>query len=205
MKLRHAIPDVPCGVASLTDRTLPQLFPTLDPNVFESVLRDAIGIQRPPPSGTNDLATDLSTIGDIATNNFFGESARERVLVVFSDGESNYVDDGLMRKNFDKGNVRVLFVHLWGPGEKIYLSHNSVDPAYRPDPQSNQTVQQLAAAGSGEVLGEDPGQLVSATKGFLGSGPQTSIREQRTRISLGPYVALMALLPLGFVLLRRTV
>jgi hypothetical protein len=40
-------------------------------------------------------------------------------------------------------------------------------------------------------------------KGYIGSGPHTTIREQRTRVSLGPYVALMALLPLGFVLLRR--
>ena len=205
VKLRHAIPEVPFGVASLTDRVLPHLFPTLDPNVFESVLRDAIGIQRPPPSGTNNLATDLSTIGDIATNNFFGPNARKRVLVVFSDGESNYVDDGVLKKDFANGDAHVLFVHLWSPGEKIYLAHNNVDPGYRPDPQSNQTVQQLAAAGGGEVLGEDPNQLVSQTKAFLGSGPRTSIREQRTRISLGPYVALMALLPLGFVLLRRNV
>jgi len=55
------------------------------------------------------------------------------------------------------------------------------------------------------VLGEDPGQLVSQTKALLGSGPHTEVREQRTRVSLGPYVALMALLPLGFVLLRRNV
>jgi hypothetical protein len=205
VQLRHALPEVPFGVASLTDRVLPHLFPTLDPNVFESVLRDAIGIQRPPPSGTNDLATDLSTIGDIATNNFFGSNARKRVLVVFSDGESNYVDDGVLRKDFDKGDAHVLFVHLWAPDEKIYLARNNVDPGYRPDPQSNQTVHQLAAAGGGEVLGEDPHQLVSQTKSFLGTGPRTAIREQRTRISLGPYVALMALLPLGFVLLRRNV
>ena len=99
----------------------------------------------------------------------------------------------------------LLFVHLWGPDEKIYLGRNNVDPGYRPDPQSNQAVQRIAASGGGEVLGEDPGALVSRTKGFLGTGPQTSIREQRTRVSLGPYVALMALLPLGFVLLRRNV
>jgi hypothetical protein len=47
--------------------------------------------------------------------------------------------------------------------------------------------------------------LISQTKAFLGTGPHTTIREQRTRISLGPFVALMALLPLGFVLLRRNV
>lgn len=205
LKLRHGIPDVPFGVASLTDRVLPHLFPTLDPNVYESVIRDAVGIQRPPPSGTEDLATDFSTLGDVGTNNFYGANAGKRVLVIFSDGESKYFDDAMLKKDFEQGNVHVLFVHLWGADEKIYLARNNVDPGYRPDPQSNQAVQRVAAAGGGEVLGEDPGLLTSQVKGFLGSGPQTSIREQRTRVSLGPYVALLALLPLGFVLLRRNV
>jgi hypothetical protein len=205
LKLRHDIPDVPFGVASLTDRVLPHLFPTLDPNVYASVLGDAIGIERPPPSGTEDLATDYSTLGDMGTNNFYGANAGKRVLVIFSDGESKYFDDALLKKDFEKGNVHVLFVHLWGADEKIYLGRKNVDPGYRPDPQSNQAVQRIAAAGGGDVLGEDRGVLASRTKGFLGSGPHTSIREQRTRVSLGPYVALMALLPLGFVLLRRNV
>jgi len=205
LRLRHGVPDVPFGVVSLTDRVLPHLFPTLDPNVYESVVRDAVGIERPPPSGTEDLATDYSSLGDVGTNNFYGAGAAKRVLVIFSDGESKYFDDALLKKDFDKGNVHVLFVHLWGPDEKIYLGRDNVDPGYRPDPQSNQAVQRIAASGGGEVLGEDPGALVSRTKGFLGTGPQTSVREQRTRVSLGPYVALMALLPLGFVLLRRNV
>jgi hypothetical protein len=203
--LRHGIPDVPFGIASLTDRMLPHLFPTLDPNVFSSVLRDAVGIQRPPPSGTEDLATDLSTLGDAGTNNYYGADVGKRVLVVFSDGESKYFDDALLKKDFDKGHVRVFFVHLWGPDEKIYLQRNNVDPGYRPDPQSNEAAQRFAAAGGGAVLGDDRGALVSDVKGYLGSGRPTTIREQRTRVSLGPYVALMALLPLGFVLLRRNV
>jgi hypothetical protein len=203
LKLRHGLSDVPFGVTSLTDRVLPHLFPTLDPNVFESVVGDAIGIERPPPSGTEDLSTDFSTLGDTGTNNYYGAGVAKRVLVIFSDGESKYFDDALLKKEFDKGNVRVLFVHLWGADEKIYLGRNNVDPGYRPDPQSNQEASRIAAAGGGDVLGEDPGTLVSQTKQLVGSGPRTSIREQRTRVSLGPYVALMALLPLGFVLLRR--
>ena len=205
LKLRRGIPDVPFGITSLTDRVLPHLFPTLDPNVFESVLRDAIGIERPPPSGTGDLATDYNTLGDTGTNNYYGADVGKRVLVVFSDGESKYFDDVTLKKDWEKGNVHVLFVHVWNADEKIYLARNNVDPGYRPDPESNQAAKRIATAGGGEVLGEDPGRIVSQTKAFLGSGPHTEIREQRTRISLGPYVALMALLPLGFVLLRRNV
>jgi hypothetical protein len=203
LDLRRGISDVPVGIASLTDRALPHLFPTLDAQVFESVLRDAIGIERPPPSGTEDMATDYNTLGDTATNNYYGAGVKKRLLVVFSDGESKYFDDAMLKRDFEKGNVRVFFVHLWHPDEKIYLRRNSVDPGYRPDPQATQEARRLAADGGGQVVAEDPGRLISEAKAFLGRGPQTKVREQRTRVSLGPYVALATLLPLGFVLLRR--
>lgn len=203
LQLRRGVPDIPVGIASLTDRVLPHLFPTLDPAVFESVLRDAVGIERPPPAGTEDVATDFSTLGAAATNNFYGENVEKRLLFIFSDAESKYFDEELLKRDFDKGGVRVFFVHLWQPDEKIYLKQDKVDAGYRPDPQARSEARRVATAGGGQALGEDGGQLVAAAKAFVGIGPHTSIREQRTRVSLGPYVALAALLPLGFILLRR--
>ena len=203
LDLRHGISDIPVGIASITDRALPHLFPTLDAQVFESTLRDAIGIQRPPPSGTEDLATDFNTIGDFGTNNYYAPNAKKRVLFIFSDGESKYFDDVQLKKSFDQGDVKVFFVHLWHPDEKIYLGGDNVDPGYRPDEQSVQEAQRVAADGGGKVLPENAGQLISQAKAYLGTGKQTKVSEQRTRVSLGPYVALAALLPLGFVLLRR--
>jgi hypothetical protein len=203
LQLRHGIRDVPFGIASLTDRVLPHLFPTLDANVFESTLRDSIGIERPPPAGTENLATDYNSLGDLATNEYYRPHVRKRLLVVFSDGESRFFDEVVLARKLEKGDVHVLFVHLWNTDEKIYLRRGEVDPGYRPDPQSGPSARRIASAGHGEVLGEDPHILVSTAKAFLGTGPQTKVREQRTRVSLGPYVALAALLPLGFVLLRR--
>jgi hypothetical protein len=203
LQLRHGLPDVPFGIASLTDRVLPHLFPTLDADVFESTLRDSIGIERPPPAGTESLATDYNTLGDTATNNYYRRNVAKRLLVVFSDGESRFFDEVVLARKLEKGGVHVLFVHLWNADEKIYLRRNDVDPGYRPDPQSDASARRIATAGHGEVLGEDPRILVSTAKAYLGSGPQTKVREQKTRVSLGPYVALAALLPLGFVLLRR--
>jgi hypothetical protein len=203
LKLRRGIPDVPVGIASLTDRVLPHLFPTLDSAVFESTLRDSIGIERPPPAGTEDLATDYNSLGATGTNNYYRRDVRKRLLVVLSDGESRFFDEVVLAKELRKGHVHVLFVHLWDAGEKIYLQGDNVDPGYRPDPNSVSASARIADAGHGERIGEDPGTLVSQAKAFLGSGPETKFREQRTRVSLGPYVALAALLPLGFVLLRR--
>jgi len=203
LRLRHAVPDVPVGIASLTDRVLPHLFPTLESDVFESTLGDSLGIERPPPAGTGDLATDFNSIGTVGTNNYYRPNVHKRLLVVFSDGESRFFDDAQIQKDLEKGNVHVLFVHLWDANEKIYQPGGRVDPGYRPDSQAPSEARRLAKAGGGEVLGEDPGVLISRAKAFLGSGAQTKVREQRTRVSLGPFVALAALLPLGFVLLRR--
>ena len=203
LQLRRGLPEVPFGIASLTDRVLPHLFPTLDSDVFESTLRDSIGIERPPPAGTEDLATDYNSLGDAGTNNYYRRDVRKRLLVIFSDGESRFFDEVVLARELHKGHVHVLFVQVWNAGEKIYLQRNNVDPGYRPDPQSVGAAGRIASAGDGERVGEDPGALTSKAKAFLGTGPETKVREQRTRVSLGPYVALAALLPLGFVLLRR--
>jgi hypothetical protein len=205
LQLRHAIPDVPFGVASLTDRMLPHLFPTLDSDVFESTLKESVGIERPPPSGTETLATDYNSLGDAGTNDYYRPDVRKRLLIVFSDGESRFFDEVVLARRLEKGNVRLLFVHLWTPEEKIFLKRNNVDPGYRPDPQASGAARRIAAAGHGQLLREEPAALVAATKAFLGTGREAKVREQRTRVSLGPYVALAALLPLGFVLLRRNV
>jgi hypothetical protein len=203
LALRQKLGDVPFGIASLTDRMLPHLFPTLDGDVFASTMRDAIGIERPPPSGTDALATDYNSLGDAATNEYYGANVRKRLLVIFSDGESRYFDDVVLRRSLQQGHVRVLFVQTWDPREEVFLKGSRADPGYRPDPQARASAQRVATAGGGQVLGENESALVHAVKSYVGSGPETTLREQRTRVSLGPYVALAALLPLGFVLIRR--
>ena len=203
LHLRQSLGDVPFGIASLTDRMLPHLFPTLDADVFSSTLRDAIGIERPPPDGTETLATDYNSLGDAAADNYYEPSVKKRLLVIFSDGESRYFDDVVLGRTLKQGHVRILFVHVWNPREEIFLKGNRPDPGYRPDPQAPASARRVASAGSGELIGEDEGELVSKAKAFVGSGPETKLREQRTRVSLGPYVALATLLPLGFVLMRR--
>jgi hypothetical protein len=203
LQLRQRLGDVPFGIASLTDRMLPHLFPTLDGDVFASTVRDAIGIERPPPSGTDALATDYNSLADAATNEYYGANIKKRLLVIFSDGESRYFDDVVLRRSLEQGHVHVLFVQVWDPREEVFLKGSQADPGYRPDPRARSSAQRVATAGGGQLLGENEAAIVSAVKSFVGSGPETTLRQQRTRVSLGPYVALAALLPLGFVLVRR--
>ena len=203
IEVRGSLRDVPVGLASLTDRVLPHLFPTLDAQVFASTLRDAIAIERPPPAGDNELATDYTTLSSVASDNYFKPTTRKRLLIVFSDGESRGFDDVVLAGTFRRHHVRVLFVHIWNAREQIFLTRTSPDPAYRPDPTSKDTAERLAQAGGGMVLPPDRGAIVAAARAFLGKGPAISVTEQRTRTSLAPYVVLAALLPLSFVLFRR--
>jgi hypothetical protein len=202
-ELRTRLRTVPFGIASLTDRMLPHLLPTLDAEVFSTTLRDAVGVERPPPVGQGPLATDFTSIGNIGPFNYFKPSAKKRLLVVFSDGESRPFDEIILRNQLRQHQVHVLFVHVWNSRERIFLRQNRPDPAYRADAESNRLAEKVAAAGNGEVLSEDANALTAAAKQVLGTGPATKLREQRTRVSLAPFVALAALLPLGFVLLRR--
>jgi hypothetical protein len=204
LHLRQSIADVPVGLGSLTDRVLPDLFPTLDAQVFASTLQDSIGIERPPPTGTEKVGTDFGEFGSVATNSYFRPQVSKPLLVIFSDGESRPFDAGKLAGKLRARHVRVLFVHLWDSREKIFLTAKAQDPGYRPDPASRREAAQVAAAGGGQVFHEGDGDpLASAVKDALGSGPATTLREQRTRVSLAPYVALSALLPLSFVLYRR--
>jgi hypothetical protein len=204
LQLRQSLADVPVGIASLTDRVLPHLFPTLDAQVFASTLDSSIGIERPPPSGTEKLSTDFGQFGLVATNNYFNPQIARRLLVVFSDGESRWFDTTVLADKLGRNHVHVLFVHLWDPGDKIFLTSKAQDPGYRPDPAGRVSAQQVATAGGGAVFhAGGAAALQSAAKSFLGRGPAKILREQRTRVSLAPYVALAALLPLSFLLLRR--
>ena len=50
--------DVPVGVATFTDRVLPDLFPTSDRATYDSTV-SALGIEDPPPRGDLDRRDDV--------------------------------------------------------------------------------------------------------------------------------------------------
>jgi hypothetical protein len=86
-KVREGLPTVPGGLASITDRSLPHLFPTVDSEAFAAVLERTIGIDRPPPGDSISVRiTTLGSLAQIASQNYFSTSATRRLLVLFSDG-----------------------------------------------------------------------------------------------------------------------
>jgi von Willebrand factor type A domain len=203
-QLRAGVPEVRVGVASITDRVLPHLFPTLTASAFSATLDRAIGIERPPPDRrARRRATALGALPDVARLNFFSAGVRRRVAVVFTDGETIPVGLGTLRARFIQGSTTLVFVHVWGPDERVYLRGGSTE-RYRPDPASRLTLEQVATAVDGAVF--DERQLEEATAAIrrtLGSGPLARQGRELRAVELGPAVLAFAFAPLLFVLRRR--
>jgi hypothetical protein len=205
LKVRAAIPTVPVGVASITDRALPHLFPSVDPGAFQAVVRRTIGINRPPPGDSFDIRiTTLGSLAQIASQNYFASTARKRLLILFSDGETRPFVNASIATLFRKPpQVHTVFVRVGHEGEHVYFN-GKVDPAYVPDPASAEKMQRLADATDGVAAGEnDVGKIIDAARSALGSGATRGDRREERRLSFAPYLAFAALAPLGFLLYRR--
>ena len=74
--MRAALGDVPSGVATLTDRVLPDLLPVADAAAFDSTLTRAVGIEEPPPAETDVRATSFGALASIATSGYFDPGAK---------------------------------------------------------------------------------------------------------------------------------
>jgi hypothetical protein len=202
---RVALRGVPIGLASLTDRVLPDLFPSPDLEAFDTTLRGSIGIEKPPP--TQFLRTRVSTLiplTDVRSTNFFAPTDARRLLVVLTDGESQiFSTEKIGRELAAPPKIDTILVQFWNPGEKVY-SNGQPEAAYRPDPSSGTTLRSLAAAAGGAAYGETKlGAVVEAARRDLASGRTESVGEERSETRLAPWVSLAAILPLSFVLWRR--
>ena len=200
LRMRAAIPEVPTGVATLTDRVLPDLFPAEDAAAFDSTVRDAVGIERPPPEQTDVTATAFDQLAALATQNFFTRDAKTRLVVLLTDGESRpFSSPGRALRS---GDISLLAVRIWRAGERIFRPDGRVEAAYRANPSSGALLAQLATAADGHVVQEDAHAASDALRAAAGTGP-TTVRGARPHLHpLTPYVAALALVPL-LVLLRR--
>ena len=202
-ELRFRIDDVPTGVASLTDRLLPHLFPTLSATAFTATVDRAVEIERPPPERRSNRATALAALGDLGRQNFFGSRARIRLAVVFTDGESVPFNLGELRSLLLRGRVALYFVHVWHPEDRVYGPRGERE-SYRPDRGSRDILERLAREVGGGVFGErELPAALAAVKRRLGEGPVTPRGRELRAVPLAPYVIAAALLPLGLILLRR--
>jgi hypothetical protein len=197
--IRNAIPEVPAGIATLTDRVLPDLLPVANPEAFSQTLGQAVAIDRPAPSTSAVVATSLAGLSALGTQNFFQPSTRRRVAVVLTDGESRSFDPAAVARGLGAGRgVRLVLVRVGSPEDRIYAG-GRLDQAYRPQPGAGASLAALASATGGTVFGENAGGAIRSIRNALGNGQTADVGSVKRTVALGPYVALLALIPLGFV------
>jgi hypothetical protein len=203
VRLQRALGDVPVGIATMTDRVLPDLMPTTDPELFDRTIAQSVGIDRPPPSQQyhGDRATNFQALVPVLSSHFFSDTAKHRLLVVLTDGEAAR---DLELYGLGIGHtLRPVFVHVWKRGERIYR-HGRLDPRYFADPGSEALLRKAAEVSSGAVYEESQvGSLVHEAHRIVGQGPAESHINAYARIALAPWVALAGVLPLGFLFYRR--
>ena len=196
VRLRAAIPEVPAGVATLTDRVLPDLLPVPDVAGFDAVVRRGVAIEDPPPITQAGVATSYAALDDIATGNYFAPRVTRRVIVLLTDGESNPFDPSrLTRKLGMRAGGSFLAVRFWNQNEAVFDADGQREPGYQPDPTGRVLLAQLAAALGGQSF--EAGQL-NAAAGYLrqvvGHGSTGRARQVTGQYPLAPFVAGLAVL-----------
>lgn len=179
LELRAAIPQVPAGLAGLTDRALPYLFPTLDSRVFASTLREAVVLESPPPQSVARVATSFDALAALGAQGFFSRGLDRRVCIILTDGESApFASAG--------GGCRLVVVQFWDLGERIYRDGRG-EPQYRPDEAAPALAARLGPVAREGALGRTR-ELLSAA---VGDGPVQKLPGSGGRtVALAPYVGL---------------
>lgn len=205
-QLRLALQDIPSGVATMTDRVLPNIFPTVDQQEFASALTDTVGIDEPPPKGLSDKATTFAALDTFAGTTFFSPGIPHRLVILFTDGETAPYFSGDLRLALrGRPHTSFLIVHVWRSGERIYLGRKT-DPDYRPDPRSGKAVASLAAVLGGRAIGEDRvAQTAAAARQLLGPGTVAPLGVGLHVVALADWLVLAAAVPVLLLLWRRNV
>jgi hypothetical protein len=203
LRLQAKLEDVPMGIASMTDRSLPNLMPTTDRTLFERTVFQSVAVDRPPPSQQyKTRATTFSALVPLVESHFFSQGVQRRLLVVFTDGESTRISP-LLRITLHR-RVTPVLVHVWQPGERIY-TNGRADPKYASDPSSTAALNELAKiAGAPHSFEErDFGAVAQAARDAVGrAGTRTRV-DSYARVALAPWFVLGGVVPLGFLFWRR--
>jgi hypothetical protein len=206
LAVRRSLPGVPVGIATLTNRLLPQLFPTSDEAVFARTLKEAVGVERPPPDRSSATrVTTYAPLADLRRGGYFDPRVTRRLAIVFTDGETNSDAAVALRKALLRPPaVRLILVHVAAPGERVFSASGAPEPAYRPDPASMEKLQNLARAVDGSAFSEhELGRVERAARGATAGRALVPAGSERHSEALAPFAVLAAFVPLGLILLRR--
>lgn len=204
LELREALGDLPVGVATLTNRVLPNLFPTTDRSAFATVVRQSVGVNRPPGSepGPFRTATDVAALRALARDNYFGPSSVKRLVILLTDGESSAFGPRRLVEQLERGGVDVVVMRFRDERERVWGQDGLPEPLYRPARSALAPVDELARlTGGGRVFDEtELAATVAAVRAAAGTGETVPVvLSGRTR-SLAPWLVLAACVPFALLL-----
>jgi hypothetical protein len=195
------LPGVPLGVATFTDRVLPNAFPTTDAAVFDSTIR-SLTIDSPPPRETARVATDLSALAAFQRADFFTRAQRHRALLLLTDGESSPFDASAVAGALAASpRIRVVVVRVGGGRDRLHAAGGKAGGSYRADPAgARRAIAQLTAATSGRSFTGSAAGIAAALRADIGAGATTKVASTPETRTLAPIIALISLVPLIFSL-----
>lgn len=202
-RLRAEIPTVPSGIATFTDRVLPDLLPVPDVAAFDNVLTHAVGIEAPPPVETLGLrVTTYAALEDIGGGNYFEPGIARRIVVLLSDGESLPFDPAAVAAQLPPAaGYRLLAVRFWAADEGVYDPNGRREPGYHPYAAGKVLLAQLAASLDGRSYEEaDVGAAAGYLRRLVGTGRTVTARRSASVRTLAPFVAGFAVLLLALAL-----
>ena len=196
VELATRLPDIPLGVATFTDRVLPDLFPTSDRAAFDSVV-DSVRIESPPPREVNTVATTFDALTAVASEGFFTAKAKRRAVILITDGESRAFDPAGVADALAQHGIRLAVIRVGGASDRVWKPDGSPEANYRPDPSGAAIAVSRLRAAAGEPPGADAAALVARA---LGRGPTERVGVEPRSRTLAPFAALLALVPLLLLL-----
>ncbi len=204
--LRGAIPDVPTGVASFTDRVLPNLLPTPDAAVFSATVDRSVGIERPPPGGDALTVTNFDALAAPSRDGYFTPGRRRRVLVILTDAESRDFDAAPLRSALrDSPGLDTVVVRVGSTREHVFGPDGLPESNFQPQP-TEQTVRRFVEATGARAFGEgDLAAAEAAVRRDAGRGTRVRVGTESTSTDVAPYLVLAAFLPLGLLVRLRNV
>ena len=194
-RLHRATPDVPTGVAGLTDRVLPYVLATSDETTFANVVDRSVAAEAPPPQEVARNATNFGALAAVPTSGFFLPSATHRTCVLVTDGESvPYPSEEVSRALDGDHGCRLVVVRVGAPDEHVYTDTGRPESGYRPEDAADSVVQGLAQATGGKAFDSRHASDAAATLRRLAetgaTGRVTVLRRERR---LAPVLTVIAL------------
>jgi hypothetical protein len=200
-RLHAELPELATGLASLNNRLLPYLFPTVDEQAYGVVLAQAYRIERPVPAADPDpLATTFEQLSQAASYRFFARGAPKHVLVVVSDAETRAFDARRTLRDLRRERTTPVLVRVWHPNERIFGPGGSTESYH--STQADE-LGRLRAAGWPAYSEGQIGAVVHRIREAIGPGPLKSVGYRRHETSIAPMIALAALAPLLLVVPMR--